>query len=279
MTVPVYDPDEVAAARAEVLRLLGASVESKASDAYCVTLSQRGAAVGLETFAAIPAPAPLATVVEFSGPTAVPSLPRLTDRPDSAALRAMVESLGEPGTATPSASPMRARNIVRQKYVEDTRASGYQVVGQVYQEIERLSGGLLRPSAEVLGNPEIPTLVNQVCWLNQTVRTFAPPGALSEVAAANEVTGIDVPRPLLADADVPNHRCIGLPAFQQRTGLTGRGVAVAVIDTEVALALGKPGIARDRGRRHHRRCRPAKRRHRSRGLDQQLQGSRDDAGR
>lgn len=237
MTVPRGDPEEVRSARAEVRRLLGSSVEEKASDAYCVALSRRGRVLGLETFAAARAPVPLATVVEFSGPAPVPALPRLTERTDLAGLRAVAEVLrtSAPGVTGPSAAPMRIRTIVRQKYIEDTRASSYQMVGEVYQEIERLTGGLLRPAADVMGDPEIPTLVNQVCWLNHTIRTFAPPEALSEVAAANVVVGLDVTRRLRADADVSNHRCIGLPAFQQRTELAGRGVTIAVIDSEVAL--------------------------------------------
>jgi serine protease AprX len=58
---------------------------------------------------------------------------------------------------------------------------------------------------------------------------------LTEVANADEVTGLDLPRRLWAEADSANHRSIGLPAFLQQHKLDGRGVTVAVIDTEVAL--------------------------------------------
>jgi len=172
-------------------------------------------------------------VVEFTSTLPAPTLPRITERADWPQVRAAAEALA---TSTSAGSLMRLRTVVRQKYVEDTRDAGYQLMGQVYQEVERLSGGLLRPAAEVLGDPQIPTAVTQLCWLNQTMRTFAPPEALTEVAAADAVAAFDLPRRLTADADLPNHRCIGIPDFQRaHPKLTGRGVTVAVIDGEVAL--------------------------------------------
>jgi serine protease AprX len=234
VSVPLHDPDEVRSARADVRQVLGSRVEEKASNRYCIAFARRSRAVGVETLAAVQASVPaVATVVEFTSPRPMPTLPRLTERADWPHVKEAVETLATPDSA---GSPMRLRTVVRQKYVEDTRAAAYQVMGQVYQEVERLSGGLMKPAAEVLGDPEIPTAVTQLCWLNQTMRTFAPPEALTEVAAADAVAAFDLPRRLLADADVPNHRCIGLPAFQQQhPKLTGHGVTVAVIDGEVAL--------------------------------------------
>jgi serine protease AprX len=231
MTGPQHDAEEVTAARAVVRDALGGRMAEKASDAYCLAVSRRARTLGGEALGFARGPAP-AAVVEFRDESPVPALPRLTERPGWAGAQAAVESLGP---TIPSGAPVRLRTVLRQKLVEDTRTAGYRSMGAVYQELERLSGGLLRPPAEVLGDPQIPTAVTQVCWLNRTVRTFAPPAALAEVAAADSVTAVDLPRRLRADADVPNHRCIGLPAFQDRTGLTGRGVTVAVIDGEIAL--------------------------------------------
>jgi serine protease AprX len=234
VSVLLPDPGEVTSARANVRQVLGSRVEQKASDRYCLAFARRSRAVGVETLAAVQAPVPaVATLVEFTSPPPAPALPRLTERADWPQVRAAVETLMTPD---PGGTPMRLHTVVRQKYVQDTRAAAYQVMGQVYQEVERLSGGLMKPAAEVLGDPEIPTAVSQLCWLNQTMRTFAPPEALTEVAAADAVTSLDLPRRLAADADVPNHRCIGLPFFQQQhPKLTGHGVTVAVIDGEVAL--------------------------------------------
>lgn len=240
MSAPRYDTEEVRAARAGVRDALGGRVAEKASDEYCLAVARRARAGGAEALgpARTAGPAAAATVVEFREEAPVPVLPRLTELPGWSDRRAAVESLVPGG---PTGTPVRLRTAVRQRLVEDARAAGYRSVGEVYQEIERLSGGMLRPPPDVLGDPHIPTAVTQVCWLNRTVRTFAPPEALAEVAGADSVTALDVPRRLSADADVPNHRSIGLPAFQRDTGLTGRGVTVAVLDGEVAL--GHPALA------------------------------------
>jgi serine protease AprX len=109
------------------------------------------------------------------------------------------------------------------------------VLNPVYDEIERLTGTPLVPGLEVAGAPRLPVLVNQVCWLNRTVRTWAGPEVLADVCADTAVTGVDVPRLLMPDADTPNHLSILLPPFFRKTSLTGKGVTVAVIDSEVAL--------------------------------------------
>lgn len=234
MSVPQRDAEELRAARADVRAALGSRMAEKASDAYCLAFSRRTRTVGAEglvsvTRTTVPAGA---TVVEFRDAAPAATLPRLTERPDWVREKAAVESLAGEGM---SGVPVRLRTVLRQKLIEDTRTAGYRSLAEVYQEIDRLSGGLLRPPPEVLSDPLIPTAVTEVCWLNRTVRTFAPPEALAEVAAADSVAAFDVPRQLRADADVPNHRCIDLPAYQDRTGSTGRGVTVAVIDGEVAL--------------------------------------------
>jgi serine protease AprX len=242
------DREEVSNARAEVRRLLGRELESKASDSFCVTMYRRStgpAAFGLEAMLPGAAPAPVATVVEFGEAATVPALPRLTEREDWPQLSGTVEALG---SASPTGAPIGAPAILRQALIAAVRGESYQVLTPAYDEIERLSGALLRPESEVLGTPQIPTLVTQVCWLNRTVRTWAGPQVLAEVAADPALTGVDVPRRILPDADTRNHITIGLPAFLQRAHLTGANRTVAVIDSEVAS--GHPAL---KGRVVHRR--------------------------
>ncbi len=230
MSEPTIDREELRAAREHVRRVLGNSVAEKASDAYCIAVARRDRTAGLESLTVMRTPA-AATVLEFQAPEHPPPFPRLSEA-DRQQGRATAESLAG---RLPAGHQVHLRASIRQQLVQETRIAGYRQVGQVYQEIERLSGGLLQPSPEVMGDPRIPTALTQVCWLNRTVRTFAPPQALAELAAADAVAGLDLPRRLMPDADVANHRSIGLPAFVEQTGLTGRGVTVAVIDGEVAL--------------------------------------------
>jgi serine protease AprX len=243
-----FDQQEVSAARGEMRRQLGNELAGKASDAFCVTMyrrSTRPAAFGLEAIAPGAAAAPAATVVEFGEAIAVPTVPPLTEREDWPQLSGSVEALG---AAAPAGTPIGAPAVLRQALIATVRNQSYQVVTPVYDEIERLSGSLLRPEPEVLGTPQIPTLVTQVCWLNRTVRTWAGPQVLAEVAGDPAVSGVDVPRRIMPNADTPNHRAIGFPAFFQRTGLTGANITIAVIDSEVAS--GHPAL---KGRVVHRR--------------------------
>lgn len=236
-TQPVPDPDEVAAARTDVRRNLGTAFENKASDAFCLThyrrMLRQPAMFALEGFALTSsAGPPSATVVEFGRSETGDGVGALAVRPDFQQIAAAVGALRP---AAPGDAVLRAVTVLRQALVASTRNDGYRVVSPVYNEIERLSASPLQPGPEILGAPQIPTLVTQVCWLNRTLRTWAGAESLAEVAADAAVSGIDVPRRLMPDAEIRNHLAIGLEKFLGQRKLTGRGVTVAVIDSEVAL--------------------------------------------
>lgn len=76
--------------------------------------------------------------------------------------------------------------------------------------------------------------MTQVCWLNRTVRTYAPPHVLAEVTADPSIERVDLPRRLEPEIDV-SARTVGAPQFRRRFKRSGKGVIVAVIDSEVAL--------------------------------------------
>lgn len=213
--------DEAGEARKQVRRALGSAVATKASPRFLVsaarTLQQAAepAAIGLEQLTALRAPAaPAPTIVEFA----------------------------------PAAPPDAALPADRSAAVQSVRTEAYRTMGPVYDEIERVSTGSLRTTGTAVATPGVSSLLNQVCWLNHTVRTFAHPVALAEVAADDAVTTLDVPRRLVAEAWQPNLRSIGVPTFRKATDLTGKEVIVAVIDSEVALR--HPALA---GRVVHRR--------------------------
>jgi serine protease AprX len=224
--------DEIRAARREVRQGLGSAMADKASDEFCLTAYRRAQsnAFGAETTGV--RSAPVASVVEFDG--APPAGPRLEEI--AAALPAVPHS------------PVRLAAALRQAVVGARRQQGYQIVGRVYDEVERLSGGTLGLSPQVLGAPEVPSLVTQVCWLNRTMRTWAGPEVLADVVSDASVQSVDVPRRLMPDADVRNHAAVALPAYLRSHPMTGDGITVAVIDSEVVLS--HPALA---GRVVHRR--------------------------
>lgn len=246
MTAP-DDREQVAAARAEVRRVLGSALADKATDAFCLLQQRRMAGAGLDELAsATPRAAPAAaTVVEFGAPTVGDGLHALTP----AARRRLAATARAVAGAAPDDVVVRPHGALRQALVASTRTARYQLVTPVYDEIERLSGSPLPPGPDVLGDPRIPTLVTQVCWLNGTLRTWVGPAGLADVVADPGVTGIDVPRRLMPDAVSRSQATIGLGAFRTgQQGSTGQGVTVAVIDSEVAPA--HPALV---GRVVHRR--------------------------
>jgi serine protease AprX len=234
---PDVDPDELATARREVRRALGSELAAKGSDAFCLATvrrnSGRAPAFGLEAVVPAAAGAPVPAVVEFVEAASVPQVPRLTERDDWPQLVDTVASLD---ADLPAGALMRVSAALRQALAASVRNDGYRVLSPVYDEVERLSGSPLRSRSEVLGAPQIPSAVTQICWLNRTLRTWAGPEALAEVAGANAVTLVDVPRRIMPDANTRNHVAVGLPAFLRTSNFTGDGVTVAVIDSEVALA-------------------------------------------
>lgn len=230
-TAEELDPELVAEARRQVTRALGSAVERKASDQFCVLSAQsmragRPEVFGFEgataTRSALPgmAAAP-PTIIEFSS----------EDTRDRSVFQA-------PGTPTNE----------RRRAVEAARTRSYQVVGAVYDEVERISTGVLGQSPQTGTAAPVSAVLNQVCWLNRTVRTFAAPVVLADVAHDDAIETIDVPRALRADAWPRNLEAIGIPFERHPETPTGDGVILAVIDSEVALR--HPALA---GRVVHRR--------------------------
>ncbi len=225
------DRERVAAARDESRRVLGAALEQKATDEFCLAASQQRMALVPLGFGAAPARTGTmgATVVEFTDDArgSTTSLARTSAAWPQVvgAVAAVRREVGE--------HRLLASLLLRQAIIARVRADCYRLVGAVDDEIERLSGGLFRPEPATLGAPPLPRFLTEVCWLNRTLRAWADPRALAEVAADPSVVRIDVPRRLLSDA-APSIDAIGVPTFRAEHGVTGAGVTIAVIDSEVA---------------------------------------------
>jgi serine protease AprX len=204
-------------ARAATRRLYGRDLEAKASDEFCRLVHRSRQLEAAASFGLEAAPA---------RPTAGRSIPCVVEF-GPADTMATVGAEVAPATTADEAARAAALRAVR--------TASYRVLSPVYNEIERLTPTVLGPGLEETGTPEIPTAVTQVCWLNRTVRTWAGPEVLADVSGDPSVTGLDIPRRLSPEADTANHRAISFPGFFEATGLTGDGLIVAVIDSEVAL--------------------------------------------
>lgn len=74
----------------------------------------------------------------------------------------------------------------------------------------------------------------QMAWLIRSIRAPLDPKVLADLAAAGEIHRIDLPRRLEREIDVSGP-AVGAPSLRAALGATGKGVVVAVIDSEVLL--------------------------------------------
>ena len=216
MTAPNggHDPEEVEHARVEVARALGRAVAEKATAAFCLSFAAPRTAAGDDFNVGLEAASTRATRgVGATAPTIIEFAPESAPPPRR-----------EPASVQRRAAAIAA-----------ARTRAYQAMGSVYAEVERVSTGALRGVRTANDEPAVSALLNQVCWLNRTVRTFAHPLSLAEVAQDESVATLDVPRRLTAEGWDLNMTAIGLPAWRDKGLPTGQDVIVAVIDSEVAF--------------------------------------------
>ncbi len=253
-------------ARKQVRNAYGAAFASKASDALVLSIAQpltlrqesvtRGItfamgpplrvsaeARGAVSVAVAPVAGPSTVIVELSHPTSGRKVEVDSAHPAWQDLAATLEKLG-------LESVMDASSVVRRLRATEMRDAFYQQVGSLREQIGRAAN--VRPETTASGTSRPST---QVCWLNSTLRTAAHLPTLAEVAHDFKVERIGLPRLLRRNADTraakdPKNTgskrrkaaieapqgddVLGAVAFRARTSLTGKGIVVAILDTEIA---------------------------------------------
>jgi serine protease AprX len=242
-------PDLLKQARKRTRDALGADVESKATDEFCVAFAVAPSGAFAESagaarvFAeAMPTRSPAASapaVLEMvAEPEAGGELPDDIEATLSTRVR---ESLG--GALDDLAQAETALALLaRQARVKSAREDFLRRAGLVRDEVERGTSALMRGAAAPAGVPEPERPLVEICWLNRTIRT-ADARAMSGVAGDPAVERVDIPRRLQPDAVALDVMLEAAAEVRAAQSLTGKGVTVAVIDSEVAL--GHPAL-RDR---------------------------------
>lgn len=219
------DQNAIGEARKWTRNRFGSELESKATDALVAKL-YAGAAV---TFAEAVSP-PEPTVIEFEPDEGLAATARdLAEALESSpAFLEVTERVG--GVSRRAAAPSRlARGLVRRATVEEVRRS---FASRSLAAREALAKAAARVgSGEALGPTAVERFV-EACWLNQTLRTASVSLALADVAASKDIRSLDVPRLIRAEVNETGH-VVGAPAFRQQHEVTGDGIVVAVIDSEV----------------------------------------------
>jgi serine protease AprX len=118
---------------------------------------------------------------------------------------------------------LNAVDVIRSVYIHVLKEAAMAVALPIRYELEHNS-----PSSP----PDNGESTTQICWLNQTLRTWASLRALADVAADPAVARIDVPRTLAAEIGRTGV-VVGAVQHRAQFGHTGKGVIVAVIDHEV----------------------------------------------
>lgn len=121
----------------------------------------------------------------------------------------------------------------RASLIQKTRDRFFRQVADVRSEIERGARNFHRPGAESSLSPQLPADIAELCWLNASVRTWTDPRSLAEVADDPNVNRVDLPRRLSPEGLMIGG-VSGVPEYRDRTGLTGKGVRIAIIDSEIA---------------------------------------------
>jgi serine protease AprX len=232
---PPLDREELERARELVRRTYGAALAEKASPRFLLAALAPPSGVGTGGIGGAAAGAAPQSVLEFV-PKAAPTEARDVRREASAAV---LEALG--GRADPVSPEVSrqvgpaARQLVlagyRDRFLADTSA--------IRAELERAASVLNSGPLNTQPGFEQPAFTD-VCWLNQTLRVRSDPSTVAEVAGDPKVEGVDVPRPLEPDLR-STASLVGAVTWRETTGNGGRGVVVAVIDSEVAAQ--HPGLA------------------------------------
>jgi serine protease AprX len=228
------DQTEVAESRNRVENQYGQELASKASDVFCLAFGRQTPQV----FAAFEegiagAPPTSAIVVEF-----VPQQERIAEVRSAAeagksapAWGRLRESLEE--VRTPELSLQTGR-LLRQAAIESVRDDFYKSAGPITAEVERSTRNLFRPGPEAMASSTTPSAVTEICWLNRSMRTRVDPRSLAEVVADPQVDRVDLPRRLEAEIGT-TARTVGATQYRERMNRSGKGVVIAIIDSEVTL--------------------------------------------
>jgi serine protease AprX len=254
-------PANVKQARLNVSKVFGKTLADKASESFCLVFGKSEATqAGIESVLATRArfesidanfdslpivlefkPLPLVmneinkAVESVRKSTAWSNIRNELNKVEMASVtRGVATEVMESGRTEPEILPLSGARLLRHVKVLSIRDNFLKISGPITDEIERGSRPFLRAGPETVRVPQRPSSITQLCWLNQTVRSFVHPRSLTEVVSDPSISKVDLARRLEAEINVTGGT-VGTVAFRKKFNLTGKGVIVAVIDSEVAM--------------------------------------------
>ena len=245
------DPQILNEARSRVASVLGSKVAEKASDTFCAAFGlPHPAAFALETLGAPQRP-PMVVIELYRQLDVSKEINKAVDKIRKTktweqfrkelkkieipqVTNGVTTEVMETGRSEPEILPIQAARLLRYLKVTSLRDNFLKGSAAITDQIQRSSQKFQQPNLEGFAGFRGPNSITQICWLNNTIRSKAHVGSLAEVAADDLVERIDVSRQLLPEVNV-TAKTVGSTKFRTKFSQTGKGIIVAVIDSEVAL--------------------------------------------
>lgn len=235
--------DEAKRAETFVENRYGRSLRQKATPGLTALLAESPRA-GRESLGA----SSVRAVLEFdrsdNGATSMLEAMTVQKSMTKAGLDQMMQVINEliPGLADNRDAQLRVISALRGAAITLRREAAYRRTNGVRGHLEKTIGALFAHRAESMAAHGNAPALTQTCWLNSTVRTVTPAEALADIAADDAIALLDRCRPLHRDITV-TRSTIGGDTYSRgrdpllrNPALTGKGVIVGVIDSEVALS-------------------------------------------
>lgn len=210
----------------------GEAFANKASDAYCIYVSgvnsmQTSWSIGPESISTLTLPSTQAgTIIEFAQTPVKETLGQLKEASAGKNISELLETYKEE-----AALRTTLQQVWRQTSIAVYRENAIKSMQPINAFLERK---IEREFAHGTKSLQQQPYLTRVCWLNQTVQTIAGLGSLAEMAADPQIVRLDVPRKLSAEISKTG-KLVFAPQYRNKFSQTGKGIIVAVIDSEIAI--------------------------------------------
>jgi serine protease AprX len=232
MPITAVDQALIDAARKRIGDLFGKALAEKASAAFCLKHGAPSVKHPLTFEALAPAPgnAVERVIVELAQPPLVHAQARLAAL-KSGALEELGDLLQRIGATSAHGGALSPLRVLRQEFIRSQRDDFFRRARTVGAELERRVQRLVGFGAESISM--LGGVRTEMCWLNGTMRASVRPHDLADLAADPDIDRIGVPRGLVLENELGT--AVGAPVYRQKMNRSGKGIIVAVIDTEAAM--------------------------------------------
>jgi serine protease AprX len=145
------------------------------------------------------------------------------------ALDGIRTALGADGDLARAKALLTPKSLLRQAFVREMQERCYRAAAPIRDMLDQALVRLNASAPHPRRKPEI-----QYCWLNQTFYTWLDEASLREIASDPRIRRVDWSRKLALQI-VETSKVVGAVNHREITRHGGKGVLVAVIDSEVSM--------------------------------------------